>query len=169
MMDLVRIGQFLSQLRREKNLTQQELGEKLGVTNKTVSRWETGNYLPPVEMLQQLSELYGITINEILSGEPLSDADYKEKAEENIKSALRVSTFTLKEKTEFYKRKWIREHLVGICLAAIGFLAVIIWGTVADNGIYLISTLAAIFYYAGRRNQMMAYVESRAFDGSGRQ
>ena len=50
-MDMVKIGQFLSELRRGQGLTQEQLGEELGVTNKTVSRWETGTYLPPVEML----------------------------------------------------------------------------------------------------------------------
>ena len=50
-MDMVQMGSFLAELRKEKNLTQAELGDKLGVTNKTISRWETGNYMPPVEML----------------------------------------------------------------------------------------------------------------------
>ena len=64
-MDLKQIGMFLAQLRKELNLTQEQLGEKLGVSNKTVSRWENGNYLPPVEALQLMSEFYGLTINEI--------------------------------------------------------------------------------------------------------
>jgi transcriptional regulator with XRE-family HTH domain len=80
-MDMQKIGSFLSQLRKEQSMTQEQLGEKLGVTNKTVSRWETGTYLPPVEMLQLLSELYGITINEILSGERLGEKEYREKAD----------------------------------------------------------------------------------------
>ena len=54
-MDTIKIGNFLAELRKEQNLTQEALGEKLGVTNKTVSRWENGNYLPPVEILQELS------------------------------------------------------------------------------------------------------------------
>lgn len=61
------IGSFLKELRLEKGLTQDALGEKLGVTNKTISRWENGNYLPPVEMLQKLGELYDIEIEEILN------------------------------------------------------------------------------------------------------
>ena len=72
-MDMVQMGEFLATLRKEKKWTQAELGEKLGVTNKTVSRWETGNYLPPVEMLEQLSELYGLTINELLCGKKLEN------------------------------------------------------------------------------------------------
>ena len=58
-----KIGSFLAELRKEKNLTQDELGEQIGVTNKTISRWENGNYLPPVEMLLILSKLYDVGIN----------------------------------------------------------------------------------------------------------
>ena len=83
-MDIQKIGKFLAQLRREQGMTQEQLGEKLGVTNKTVSRWENGNYLPPVEALQLMSEFYGLTINEILSARRLTPTEYQEKAEENL-------------------------------------------------------------------------------------
>ena len=74
-MDMQKIGNFLSTLRKEHNLTQAELGEKIGVTNKTISRWENGNYLPPVEMLQILSNTFEVSINEILNGERISESD----------------------------------------------------------------------------------------------
>ena len=69
----------------------------MGVTNKTISRWETGNYMPSVEMLEELSTMYGMTINELLSGKKLSTEEYKEMAETNIKETLKESTFSLKE------------------------------------------------------------------------
>ena len=98
------MGSFLAELRKEQKLTQAELGEKLGVTNKTVSRWETGTYVPPVEILEELSRLYGLTINEILSGRKLTTEEYKEMAESNIRETLKASTFELKEKqTSVYK------------------------------------------------------------------
>lgn len=87
-MDMQRIGSFLTELRKAKQLTQDELGEKLGVTNKTVSRWENGNYLPPVEMLQILSEFYEVSMNELLSGKRLNSECYKESAEEYIVADL---------------------------------------------------------------------------------
>ena len=83
-MNMQKIGAFLAELRKENKYTQDELGEKIGVTNKTVSRWENGNYLPPVEMLQILSKLYNVSINELLSGERLNEKQYKENAEEYI-------------------------------------------------------------------------------------
>ena len=87
-MNMQLIGAFLAELRKEKNLTQDELGEQIGVTNKTVSRWENGNYLPPVEMLQILSKFYDVGINEILNGERLDEKRYKENAEEYIVADL---------------------------------------------------------------------------------
>lgn len=90
-MDMQKIGLFLAELRKEKNLTQDELGAQIGVTNKTISRWETGNYLPPVEMLQTLADTFGVSINEILNGERISDGNYKVISEQNIKSALTKS------------------------------------------------------------------------------
>ena len=109
-MDMVQMGSFLAELRKGKNLTQAELGEKLGVTNKTISRWETGNYMPPVEMLEQLSNLYGLTINELLSGSKLSTEDYKMMAEENIKDTLKESAFKLRIRqmcSTFWRRFYI--------------------------------------------------------------
>ena len=92
-MDMLKMGSFLAELRKEHKLTQAELGEKIGVTNKTISRWETGNYMPPVEMLEALSDLYGLTINELLSGRRLTTEEYKEVAESNIRDTLKASTF----------------------------------------------------------------------------
>lgn len=67
-MDQRKIGEFLKQLRRKKELTQEQLAEKIGVSNRTVSRWETGNNLPDIGMLVQLAEFYDIDIREIIDG-----------------------------------------------------------------------------------------------------
>ena len=110
-MDMQKIGTFLAELRKEKNLTQDELGEQIGVTNKTVSRWENGNYLPPVEMLQILSKFYDVSINEILNGERINDSDYKNISEENVKSALNRSNAIIS------KHKKIMNWIIAIVVA----------------------------------------------------
>ncbi len=110
-MDIQKIGVFLSELRKEKNLTQDELGEQIGVTNKTVSRWENGNYLPPVEMLQILSKFYDVSINEILNGERINDSDYKNVSEENVKCALNRSNVIIR------KHKKIMNWIIAIVVA----------------------------------------------------
>ena len=167
-MDMQKIGSFLSQLRKEQGLTQEQLGERLGVTNKTVSRWETGTYLPPVEMLQMLSEMYDITINEILSGEHLGEKEYRQKAEENIKSALRESAFSMREKIEYYEKKWTRDHLmsdiVGFILIVMG---IVVLGILIEDIGGVIGFTIGIFLYIRRRNEKKAYIEEHAFDGSG--
>lgn len=169
-MDTVRIGKFLAQLRKERNMTQEQLGEKLGVTNKTVSRWENGNYLPTVEMLQGLSELYGITINEILSGQRLAGEEYREKAEENIKTVLAANPFTLEEKIEYYKRKWKKDHFAACLFFRVLILGMLAVGIITKNLYWTMGfPMASLVYYAVERNQMMTYVEARAFDGTGKQ
>ena len=87
-MDTQKIGSFLKELRKENNMTQEHLGERIGVTNKTISRWETGNYMPPVESLVLLSDIYKISINEILAGERVEADKIKEVAEENATKML---------------------------------------------------------------------------------
>ena len=168
-MDVKAIGSFLAELRKEKGLTQEKLGEILGVSNKTVSRWENGNYLPPVEMLQALSTYYGITINEILSGQRLSESEYQAHAEENMKSALAESSFTLKEKMDYFKKKWKREHVADWVFAVLLAMLLCVVGIVRDNGLQIAGTLWISVFSILQYNRMMVYVEDRAFDGSGRQ
>ena len=165
-MDQVKIGKFIAQCRNEKNITQEELGEKLGVTNKTISRWENGHYLPDIEMMQLLSKEFNISINELISGEKIKDSDYKEKAEENLIDALENSSFTLKEKIEFHKKKWLREHIFDIVLSIIAWLVVVISLKLQNVEGYLIGTISGllvIFFYVVRYNQMMKYVEDRVY------
>ena len=88
-MDTKKIGVFLKQLRNENGMTQEQLGEKLGVSNKTISRWETGNYMPPIDCLNMLSDIYNISINEILGGERASGDEFTKIAEENITVTLK--------------------------------------------------------------------------------
>ena len=68
-MDVVKFGLFLKELRKERGLTQEQLAEKLGVTNRTVSRWETGTNVPDLDVLIDISEFYQIDVKELLNGE----------------------------------------------------------------------------------------------------
>ncbi len=111
-MDVQKIGAFLAELRKERNLTQDELGMQIGVTNKTISRWENGNYLPPVEMLQILSNTFDVSINEILNGERISDNNYKNVSEQNLKSALINSDLVIKKHRKIIN--WVIAILVAI-------------------------------------------------------
>ncbi|NLW10983.1 MAG: helix-turn-helix transcriptional regulator [Clostridiaceae bacterium] len=118
-MDTQRIGKFLCELRKQNDMTQEQLGAKIGVTNKTVSRWETGNYMPPIESLKLLSDIYQLSINEILSGGRLSEENYKEAAEDNI--SITLEEMQAKDKS-FEKNMLIIMAITSILAIVIMFL-----------------------------------------------
>ena len=83
-MDSYKIGRFIAENRKKLDMTQVQLGEKLGVTGKTVSRWENGNYMPDLSLLQPLAKELGITLNELLRGEYIAQETAVMKSEENL-------------------------------------------------------------------------------------
>ena len=83
-MDQIKIGKFIADERKTKKYTQRELADKLGISDKTISKWERGNGFPEVSLLLPLCNELNITVNELLSGERLQEVDYKKKAEENM-------------------------------------------------------------------------------------
>lgn len=164
-MDQIKTGKFIATLRKEKELTQEQLGEKLGVTNKTISRWENGNYMPDIEMLSLLSKEFDVSINELISGERLLLDDFKKAADNNLVTALNSSTFTLKEKITFFKKKWLREHIATIILCIVVWIGIMSW--IALNSSYTllgaIGSILAMLFYVVLYNRMMAYVENHAY------
>lgn len=80
-MDQVKTGKFIAEQRKSKSLTQRELADKLSISDKTVSKWETGKGLPEVSLMMPLCEILSVSVNELLSGERIHDSEYKEKAE----------------------------------------------------------------------------------------
>ena len=79
-----KIGKFISKKRKEKNLTQEQLAEKLGVTDRSVSNWENGKNMPDLSLFKPLCDELGISINDLMSGEKIDKNDYIETLEENI-------------------------------------------------------------------------------------
>ena len=90
-MDQQKIGRFLKALRREKGLTQEALAERLGVTGRSVSRWENASSLPELSLLMELADFYGVELREILDGERMQK-NMDKKIEE---TAVRVCRFVL--------------------------------------------------------------------------
>ncbi len=83
-MDQIKIGQFIAQKRKAAGYTQRQLADILGISDKTVSKWERGNGMPEVSLMLPLCDALHINVNELLSGEDVTDANYKQKAEENM-------------------------------------------------------------------------------------
>lgn len=165
-MDQIKTGKFISQLRREAGMTQEELGEKIGVTNKTVSRWETGVYMPDIEKLMLLGGIFSVSINELLCGRRLSDGEFRERADENVVSALKgvPSPFSTEERVSFWKKKWLREN-VGTMFSAVAVWAAVCFAVwkLEESLVPIAIGAGGIAAYCWLRNKMMSYVEDRAY------
>lgn len=110
-MDQIKIGQFIAEIRREKGLTQGQVAEKLLVSDKAVSKWECGNGLPNVSLMMPLCDILGISLNELLSGEYVSEEGYRKRAEENIikiieerEKSQQKSILTILENYDIYSK-----------------------------------------------------------------
>ena len=112
-MDQVKIGSFIKAVRKEKGLTQHEVAEMLFISDKTVSKWETGNGMPDVTLMLPLCNILGISVNELLSGERLNSDQYYKKAEENI--------LTLMDERKREKKKLILSIIVGLTVMISAF------------------------------------------------
>ena len=164
-MDKVKIGKFIASLRRQAELTQEELGEKIGVTNKTISRWENGNYMPDIEMLQLLSKEFDVSINELLSGEKIADEDFRKKADVNIIAVSRSSAFSFEERKAYFKKKWRKEHIsLFVVLSIILSAAILLPIVFGRTGFLGLAPLIAIIEYGYQNNKMMIYVENNLYD-----
>lgn len=128
-MDQQKIGRFLKTLRKEKSMTQEQLAEKLGVSNRSVSRWETGANLPDLDILIQLADHYGVELREILDGEKRTH-DMDKEMEETV---LKVADYSNQEKMLLTKRiHWI--FLAGVA-AFVVYMILDIRG-LTEAGIY---------------------------------
>lgn len=105
-MDLIKIGKFIAKCRKDKNLTQLQLAEKLSVTDRAVSKWENGRSVPDSSIMLNLCNALGITVNELLAGERLEKEKINKANEENLLSII-------KEKEESDKRLLLSEVVFG--------------------------------------------------------
>lgn len=87
-MNQIQIGKFIADRRKKFNMTQSELAEKIGITNRAVSKWETGKSIPDVSIMLELCEILDISVNELLCGKQLNEKEEKKEAEENTLTML---------------------------------------------------------------------------------
>lgn len=114
-MNQEKIGKFISELRKENNLTQEQLAEKLGVTSKSISRWENGKTMPDVSLFEPLCKELNITINELLSGKKIDKKEYQEKFEENVINTINYAN----------KKIDTSRYQIGFFLLVLGFLVIL--------------------------------------------
>ena len=117
MLDLIKIGSFISNVRKEQGLTQKQLAERVGVSDKAVSRWETGKGLPDTSIMSDLCEALGININELLSGERLDADTYSGKAEKLMVDLVRDA-----QKSRDERKSVIIGLFLGVVFLIVGLL-----------------------------------------------
>ena len=118
-MDVVKIGAFIKTQRTELNMTQKDLAEKIGCTDKAISRWETGKGMPDSSFLVPLANILGITVNELLTGEKISEETFTQKSDNNLVEAVQ------KTETAVKKSKTVKLFLIIaliFCVFSISFL-----------------------------------------------
>lgn len=116
-MDNLKFGNFIKELRKEKNMTQKELAEKIGLTDKAISKWERGLSFPDITMLGSLAEVFDVDVSEILNGERGKEKISKEDIEKKIEEAV--------EKVTLKKEK--RERRIKILKRTIGIIACVLF------------------------------------------
>ena len=157
-MDQVLVGKFIAAERKQKGLTQRQLADELGISDKTISKWETGNGFPEISLLLPLCEHLNIAVNELLSAERLSDSEYRQKAEENMVNMI-------KEKESNQKNYRLNNIIGG--MSTIVFIVLMIMVSIYGNtvpklltGVLIvlaISVFAVGLYVATHGDQSVGY------------
>lgn len=118
-MDQIKIGKFISSCRKEQGMTQAALAEKLGISDRAVSKWETGKSMPDSGIMLELCELLGINVNELLSGERIMTEVYDKRAEENL--------LEMRRQIEEKNRQLLRtEYLIVIPAVVLGLVLILV-------------------------------------------
>lgn len=100
-MDQGKIGKFIAKCRKEKNMTQQDLAFKLGITDRAISNWENGKNMPDLSLFKPLCVMLDITINDLLSGEKVKKDEYRERLEENIVNTIDYTSRKMEKQKNF--------------------------------------------------------------------
>ena len=143
-MDQIKIGNFIRQKRKEKNITQNELSSKLNITNRAISKWENGICMPDSGIIPELCKILDITINDLFSGEVVDREDYNNKAEEYLLEIYR-------KKEEGDKRLLKLEVIVGIvfityCMFILLTMSFLVEKNIITVNIFLLVTIPSLVY-----------------------
>lgn len=155
-MDTIKIGSFLRDLRKEKNLTQEQLADVFNVSARTVSRWETGSNMPDISILVEIADYYDLDVREILNGErsnalPAGSSSIKDIAEYADKDKEKLAV-----KTRLYAIAGIIGIITYLCLRAFGNPDSIIINLIASLSLVAVyAALASSLIYTSNRLQTL--------------
>ena len=160
-MNQTKIGKFIAERRKAVNLTQFQLAEKLGVTDRAVSKWETGRALPDSSIMLELCSILKITVNDLLTGEVVSMENYNKELEKNLIEAV-------KQKQEADKRLLFMEFAIGIPAVLLFFGLIMVAAYVPMEAwlrVVIIVSAFAMFltacFFAVRIEQVAGYYECK--------
>lgn len=120
-MDTVKIGKYIAQKRKNLGLTQRDIAEQLGMSDKSVSKWERGVCLPDVSVYMELCRIIGISLNEFIAGEDIKQVELQEKSEQNILDVTKDGNYKKR------RLKAIIAVLVCICVAVTSLSGYLLW------------------------------------------
>lgn len=142
-MNQVKIGKFIADMRKKQNLSQKQLADQIGVTDKTVSKWETGSRMPDASLLLQLCSVLQIDVSELLVGEKFQKEEYSKKTETNIVNLV-------EELNEISNKSEGRNigTVIGSLFIGLGFLTLVIT-SLGVLGLPNLLALPIIFYLLG--------------------
>lgn len=164
-MDNLKIGNLIAECRKQKKMTQKELADKLGVTDKSVSKWERGICLPDVSLYMELCNILEISLNEFFLGERIKDKEFKKKADENLLKAIENSSFSLNDRINYFKNKWKVEHRFELILGMI-IIIMLLFFTRNNGELFVLVIIGGFIFSINRYNSMMAYIEKHAYKKS---
>ena len=165
MMNQTEIGKFIAKCRKEKKLTQAQLAEKLNITDRAVSKWETGKSMPDSSIMLELCEILGITVNELLSGEEIDMEIYEKKADENL-IALKRKDENNMTKNVILSILFSAALLIGIMVCVICNIAIsgnLTWSFIPVSSIVFawVITFPSIFW--GKRGIIVSLISLSVF------
>lgn len=137
-MDQVKIGKFIRQKRKEKNLTQSELAEKLNITDRAISKWENGNCMPDSGLIFEICEILNITISDLFSGEVVDMKDNEKKLEKNLLEMIK-----LKEQKD--KQLLSLEIFIGVLVSIILITLIFVASFVKMKDVYRVLLIVVGF------------------------
>lgn len=160
-MDQIKTGNLIAQCRKEKGLTQAALAEQLGVSDRAVSKWETGRSLPDADNMLELSRILGITVDELLKGEKTDEGGFNQMAET-------INKLNTKQQEEETNKKMLRHEVVIGLIGTIAFVAFVLIAALIPDVKLWIRLIIIIFgavlfavsmYYAIKIEREVGYYE----------
>lgn len=164
-MNQTEIGKFIAQCRKEKKLTQAQLAEKLNITDRAVSKWETGKSMPDSSIMLEVCEILGITVNELLSGEEIDMESYEKKADENLIALKRIEENHM-TKNVIVSMLFSMTLLIGIMVCLICNIAVsgrLTWSPIPISSIVFAWVISFPGIILGKRGLIVSLISLSVF------